>query len=59
MRCKNGIDYDECKNDVDPNYGEYCPTCAEKNYDDYIEMMLEGIGAPTLQQQQRNAQRVK
>ena len=41
--CQTGIDYDECTNMVE-KAGDYCEECREKQYDNYIESLVEGFG---------------
>jgi hypothetical protein len=58
-RCKNGIDFDECDNKASNGYDGYCELCAEKRFDDYNESLMQGYTVTSLQDQMREAQKVK
>lgn len=58
-RCKNGIDFDECDNEAEKNCDGYCDECASKMFDDYNGSLIQGYTVTSLQDQMREAQKVK
>jgi len=56
--CQNGIDYDGCTELVE-NEGDICSTCEENAYDSYLEGFYGGSSVMSLDEQMKQARKLK
>ena len=41
MKCKNGLEYDECENEAKEDCSGFCEECMDENNDRVIEDLME------------------